>query len=258
MLRRLAPAAVLTLALLAGCAGGDDPATPTATVTAETPAETAAPPTASPVESPTIAAQPTVEPTIEESGETDGAGEAEEPESTTEPTDERGVDTETDLYDGVRTNRFGAMPTAIDSMTQRRLNTDPKNHLAQIEYVSQDEQSRLFFAAWIPILDGERVHVTSLDEPVFAQEEEIARDAVEEVGPLSERSVDAGGLSWNCFESHDTSEGFDAVLCLSHRYGRMIEVQRLTAPEPDVDAWHAATDAVLAEVAEAVIALNAG
>lgn len=244
MLRRLAPAAFMTIAFLAGCVPADEPQqSPTApeTVTTQTPSadETSAP------------AAETTEPTPETNGPSPSG------EATRESTDEEDGDASPDLVDGVRTNDFGAMPTEIDGLTQRSIDTNPQNHFAQMEYFSQDEQTRLLFAAFIPELQGgERKPVSSADDQGYTEALELGRKAVEEVGTPEERTLDAGGLTWNCFEGHGNDQGTDAVLCLSHRYGRVLEMQRISAPEADIDAWRSEVEAALTEIGEAVDALS--
>lgn len=249
MLRRLAVAAVLPLALLAGCAAetADAPTqTPEPTVQSVEPSESApatelaepSPTTESVEPTPTPTLPPTTEPTLEETEDA--------------PVE----DDDIDLVDGVRTNRFGAMPKELEGgYAQRSLETNPQEHRAVMEYVG--ESSSVQFLAYYPTTQGEYAPVAGTSDEGYTVAVESAVEWLGKNGPVQERSVDAGGLAWDCVEGQRAQQDgeVDHTLCVTTSYGRVIEVQRLSLHEPDVAAWQAEMDAVLEELGAGVVAL---
>lgn len=189
--------------------------------------------------------------------DTDAAPEEEDDDaSDAEPSDsedEGGSDL--DEQDGVRTNSFGAIPDELADMRQVSLETNPAEHMVQLDYMATDEQSRMLFMAYIPGSGGGEY------EPVFSHSDPGFRNAVdsgvqhfdEEGFDVITRSVDADGYEWECFEALETqSGGIDHSFCLTTEYGRVIEIQRLAMHGPDEQARNSHMDELLEEVSSAL------
>ncbi|HHT11643.1 MAG TPA: hypothetical protein GX013_00520, partial [Propionibacterium sp.] len=168
MLRRLAPAAVLSLALLAGCAGAGEPAQPAETITADR-TESVPAQTTEPAAEPTEPAPGTTE-ANEDASPTPEVSDESTDEATSGATAEVG-DANPDLVDGVRTNDFGRMPRDLGGMPQKRVETNPQEHRAVFQYEREDNRASAQLMAYIPVIDGEPA-------PVFERGDEGYMTAV--------------------------------------------------------------------------------
>ena len=248
MLRRLAPAAVLTIALLAGCAPDPEPVMPDESVTVAETTESA------PVEETT---GPAAETTEAASETTEPAEEASPTEATAEPT-EQVADANPDLVDGIRTNDFGRMPKDLGGMPQQRVETNPQEHTAVFNYVREDNQASAQLMAYLPMVDGEPSPVFDRGAEGYTTAVESAVVALRENGEAEQRHVEAGGLAWDCVEAPASQQNgeVDHALCISHLYGRVLEVQTLSMHDGDLENWRTAIDNTLRFAGEGFVAIK--
>lgn len=238
MLRRLAPAAVLTIALLSGCAPDPEPVTPEESVTvAETTESAPVEETTEPAVERTEAAPETTQPTEEASPTA---------EATAEPT-EAADDANPDLVDGIRTNDFGRMPKDLGGMPQQRVETNPQEHRAVFQYEREDNQASVQLMAYIPVMDGEPAPVFERGDEGYMTAVESAVLAMRENGEAVQRHVESGGLAWDCVEAPASQQNgeVDHALCISHLYGRVLEMQMLSMHDGDLENWRTAIDNTL-------------
>lgn len=249
MLRRLAPAAVATIALLAGCAPADKPATQEPTVTAETTVADITPePT--PTETSSEAAPSTPAP---ESSEP-----TEEPSPTVDPSTPA-VDSENpDLVDGIRTNDFNRITKVLGDMQQRQSETNPQDHTAVFNYERPDNQVSAQVMAYLPMEGGDPAPVFERGDAGYMTAVESAVLALRETAEAVQNHVEAGGLAWDCVEAQGAQQDgkIDHALCVSHLYGRVIEVQVLNVHMPDNAAWRTALSNILEVVGESLVDLK--
>lgn len=244
MIRRLAPAAVATIALLAGCAPADGPATTEPAVTAETTVDDTPDPT--PTETSSEPAPST--PAAESSEPTD------EPSPTVD-TSTPAVDSENpDLVDGIRTNDFNRITKTIGDLQQRTSETNPQDHTAVFDYLRPDEQARAQVMAYIPTEDGEPAPVFARGDAGYMTAVESAVMALRENGEAVQNPVEAGDLLWDCVEAQGSQQDgkIDHALCVSHLYGRVLEVQVLNVHMPDNAEWRTAVSDILEVVGESL------
>lgn len=255
MLRRLAPAAVLPLALLAGCAGAGEPAQPAETITADR-TESVPAQTTEPAAEPTEPAPGTTE-ANEDASPTAEATDESTDEATSGATAEVG-DANPDLVDGVRTNDFGRMPKDLGGMPQKRVETNPQEHRAVFQYEREDNQASAQLMAYIPVIDGEPAPVFERGDEGYMTAVESAVLAMRENGEAEQRHVESGGLAWDCVEAPASQQGgqVDHALCVSHLYGRVLEVQTLSVHDDDPANWRTALDNVLRFAGEGFVAIK--
>ncbi len=169
--------------------------------------------------------------------------------------DDPTVDVDLDLQDGVRTNDFGRMPTQIGTMGLVSKETDPGEHSVRFVYEASDKKKMAQFMANFTFVDGESTPVVDTDSEAYRTEIDSAVVSYEEAGSsVDQRSVSAGGLKWDCVEAVGP-ENFDSTLCVSLRYGRLLDVQYITVRGDDAGARQQAVEEVLTEMGEAVVAL---
>jgi len=92
------------------------------------------------------------------------------------------------------------------------------------------------------------VPVKSAKDPEFTAI--VAGNAQAFQGAGTSRAVDAGGLDWSCFEG--SRDDLAHTICVTPKYGRVVEVQYVNAGRVD----RIALDAFLAGVGEGVAALR--
>lgn len=233
-MRRFVVPLLVPAALLAACSAPMDEPIEPAVVTSS--------PSAEMIESPDATVEPTPEP-------------SEADPSTPESEDAPNVDTDLDLQDGVRTNDFGRMPTEIGDLALVSKETDPAEHSVRIVYETPEGKSKAQFMANFPFVDGEPAPLVDSDNEAYREEIESAVASYEDSGAMVDtRSVSAGGLEWDCVEAVGP-ENIDSTLCVSVKYGRVLDVQHITVHDDDMDAWRQTVDKVLADVGEGVVAL---
>lgn len=231
-MRRIILPLLVPVVMLAACAAPDD----------------------EPVE-PTVVSSPS-----ETASETTDDATTPSPDSSPEPiaspsTEEPTVDTDLDLQDGVRTNDFGRMPTQIGDLSLVSKETDPSEHSVRLVYEAPDKTRMAQFMANFTFVDGEQTPVVDTDSDAYRAEINSAIATYEEAGAVvDQRSVSAGGLEWDCVEAVGP-ENFDSTLCVSLKYGRLLDAQYLTVQGDDVDTWRQTVDGLLADIAEGVLAL---
>ncbi len=169
--------------------------------------------------------------------------------------DDPTVDADLDLQDGVRTNDFGRMPTQIGDMSLVSKETDPSEHSVRFVYEAPDKKKMAQFMANFAFVDGESTPVVDTDSEAYRTEIDSAVASYEEAGSsVDQRSVSAGGLEWDCVEAVGP-EDFDSTLCVSLRYGRVLDAQYITVQGDDAGIGQQAVEEVLTEIGEAVVAL---
>ena len=160
-----------------------------------------------------------------------------------------------DEQDGVRTNSFNAMPSELGDMHLVSSESDPSEHIIQVDYMATDEESRMLFMAYMPGTEGDGyTPVSSHSDPGFRSAVDSGKQHSEEEGfDVTSRSAATDGYDWECFEALQTqSGGIDHSLCLTTGYGRVIEIQRLALHDPDEQARNSHMDDLLGEVSSAI------
>lgn len=238
-MRRLIVPLLVPAALLAACSAPVEEPTEPVAVSSPAPTET---------EKTDETATPSPEPTPE-------PGEVEPAAS---PSDEGpDVDTDLDLQDGIRTNSFNAMPEQVGDLDLAERNSNPAEHTFQIAWEAPDKQTFVQFMAFFPEIDGEYTPMADTNEEFFRTALDGPAVVLEERGArVEKRSLEAGGLQWNCIEAVEGPDEADATLCASVQHGRLLDIRYLNAPEKDVDVWRDAVDQVITSISESVVALG--
>lgn len=239
MRHRPALLAALSALALVGCAS---PATGESPSAESSPTE---PPAATPSPAATtLSASPTPEADDEASPAPSASASEGEPE-------------DMDLQDGIRTNDFQRLPEELAGLNRVRAETDPGVHWAELEFMAPDQSAKMLLRIFlVRTPDGAYV-------PVASQDDEYAEasyaSAVENLGQRSdellEREASTPDRQWRCVEALKVETGVDQQICHGQAYGRVVEMQRLSAHEPDAQARNAAVDEVLADLSAGLDAL---
>ena len=100
-----------------------------------------------------------------------------------------------DEQDGVRTNSFNAMPSELGDMRLVSSESDPSEHIIQVDYMATDEESRMLFMAYIPGTEGDGyAPVSSHSDPGFRSAVDSGKQHFEEEGfDVTSRSAATDG-----------------------------------------------------------------
>lgn len=151
-------------------------------------------------------------------------------------------------YDGVETNSFLQLPRSIGEMEQERQDSNPPDLEFHADYVSNVRDTKARVAIYFARTASGLVPVKSAEAPEFTAI--VAGDAQAFKGAGTSRAVDTGGLNWSCFEG--SQNDLAHTICVTPKYGRILEVQHINAGRVD----RIALDNFLGGVAEGVAALN--
>ena len=151
-------------------------------------------------------------------------------------------------YDGVVTNSFLQLPRSIGDMEQERQDSSPPDLEFHADYVSNTRDAKARVAIYYARTASGPVPVKSAKDPKFTAI--VAGNAQAFQGVGTSRAVDAGGLDWSCFEG--SQDGLAHTICVTPKYGRIVEVQHINAGRVD----RIALDAFLGGVGEGVAALS--
>jgi hypothetical protein len=151
-------------------------------------------------------------------------------------------------YDGVVTNSFLQLPPSIGDMEQKQRNSSPPDLEFHADYVSNIRDAKARVAIYYARTASGPVPVKSAKDPDFT--EIVAGNAQAFQGAGTSRAVDAGGLDWSCFEG--SRDDLAHTICVTPKYGRVVEVQYINAGRVD----RIALDAFLGGVGEGVAALR--
>lgn len=244
MRRRILPALIVPILALGACAEDSPAETPTpdeVTTAEETPT----------VEESESESEPTEETTTPEETESEDTG----TEESASPEETDSGSNQEDLVDGVRTNDFQRMPKEVRGMAQKAAETDPQSHIVKINYEAPggDAINMTQFVAYIPAIDGEPRAIPDMNHPDFSAAMGMASQSMAKNVTPETRKVNAGGLDWECIEGAEAQDSgkVDHAWCLTVKYGRILEVQRLSTTK-DTAEWQSDTDAVLEEFGTAV------
>jgi hypothetical protein len=151
-------------------------------------------------------------------------------------------------YDGVETNSFLQLPHSIGDMEQEQLDSSPPDLKFHADYVSSIRDAKARVAIYYAQTASGPVPVRSAQDPKFTAI--VSGNAQAFRGAGTSRAVDAGGLDWSCFEG--SQEDLAHTICVTPKYGRIVEVQSINPGRVD----RAALDAFLGGVGKAVATLS--
>ncbi|SDL39897.1 hypothetical protein SAMN04488242_1415 [Tessaracoccus oleiagri] len=162
-----------------------------------------------------------------------------------------------DLQDGVRTNDFQRLPKELAGLNRVRAETDPGTHWAELEFMAPDQSAKMLLRIFlVRTPDGTYLPVTSQDDEYAEASYDSAVDNLaQRSDELLERGVSTPDRSWRCVEALQVQSGVDQQICHGQAFGRVVEMQRLSAHEPDVQARNAAVDDVLTDLSAGLDAL---
>lgn len=175
------------------------------------------------------------------------------PASTPVPTATAGTATDDkwealNSYDGVMTNSFLQIPSSIGEMEQERRESNPPELQFHADYVSNIRDAKARVAIYFAQAESGPVPVKGAQDPKFTAI--VAGNSRAFQGAGTSRTVDAGSLNWSCFEG---SQGGRAhTICVTPKYGRIVEVQQISAGRVD----RTALDAFLGGVGDSVATLT--
>lgn len=240
MRHRPALLAALSAIALAGCASPATEGSPSVeSSTTEVPTAASSPATTAPPASPTP--------------------EADDESASPVPSDSasEGQPEDIDLQDGVRTNDFQRLPKELAGMNRVRAESDPGTHWAELEFMAPDQSAKMLLRIFlVRTAEGQYVPMASQDDEYAEASYASAVESLEQRSDeLLEREVSTTGRDWRCVDALEVEPGVDQQICHGQAYGRVVEMQRLSGHEPDVQARSAAVDEVLADLSAGLDAL---